>query len=61
MIEDQNRVYQLLQFHSVITRLERQFQDLVEDDLDDIRNLLVTLGGVDLTAPYFLNGLVINQ
>ena len=31
------------------------------DDFYEIRNLLYTIGGIDLTAPFFSNGMIVNQ
>ena len=62
MLSDLNKVQQLGFCNNVLMRYESsQLQTEVQDDFNDIRNILYTLGGVDLTAPHFLNGMVVNQ
>jgi hypothetical protein len=56
-----NRVYQLTIFSNILHRYEQSSINDEPDDFDDIRNQIYTIGGVDLTAPSFLNGLVINS
>ena len=61
-LQDKNRVSQLSLFRTVLKGYdELSAQDEAGPEFGEIRRVCKMLSGIDLTAPFFLNGMVLNE